>query len=729
MEEELKKYDVLKKELQELYEAKGEAAKFRAKCAWLEKGERPTKYFFNLEKRNYNKKVIFELEDEANNIITSDKDILLQIENYYSNLYSSNICVTEEKLSQFSENLNLPRLSNEDSDNLEGLLTYEECKATLASFKNDKSPGEDGFSAEFYSTFFDLIGEDLVNCLNAGYEKGKLTISQRRGIITLIPKPDSDLNHLHNWRPITLLNIDYKIASKAIARRMDSILQGLIHPDQTGFVKGRYIGENIRLISDIMEQTRRDDTPGIFLSLDFHKAFDSLDWSCIQHSLKLYNFGDSLRRWVSVFYTEIESAVVNNGFATNWIKPSTGVRQGCPLSPYLFILTAELMSNKIRQSSEVKGVSLFNSEIKLSQFADDTNLFCADLASVERGLDIIASFGDISGLKLNIKKTKAMWLGKLVNRSDKPLGLKWIKDPVKILGIFFSYDSSGNNLHNFDLKIQKLQTNLDIWCSRDLTIFGRVLIIKAMGVSSLIHSASNIDVPKEIIGKVQSRLFKFLWKNKRDKIKRTSLYQDYKDGGLRMIDIETMVKALRLAWIPRLLKIGSLNWKTVPDYYFKKYGGLGFLLKCNYRVEDFKDIPRFYRDILLFFNELKSLYDNRNDHETILFNNKKILIGGQPFLFQEWLNREIKTIMDLLDSEGNVLSFAEFKSKFQLKKTTFLHFFQVVSAIPSHLLQRARELKVSLDDSKFYDDSASFQINENSYLDLINTKYNDLKNN
>ena len=99
----------------------------------------------------------------------------------------------------------------------------------------------------------------------------------------------------------------------------------------------------------------------------------------------------------------------------------------------------------------------------------------------------------------------SMWLGKLVKRSDKPLGIKWIKDPVKILGIVFSYDSSGNNLHNFDLKIQKLQTNLDIWCSRDLTIFGRVLIIKAMGVSSLIHSASNIDVPKEIIGNVQSR--------------------------------------------------------------------------------------------------------------------------------------------------------------------------------------------------------------------------------
>ena len=320
-----------------------------------------------------------------------------------------------DKLSQFTEDLNLPRLSNEDRENLEGLLTYDECKTILAQFKNDKSPGEDGFSAEFYSTFFDLIGNDLVNSLNDGYEKGKLSVSQRRGIISLIPKPDSDLSYLQNWRPVTLLNVDYKIASKAIASRLDLIVQSLIHPDQTGFVKGRYIGENIRLISDIMEQTDRDNTPGIMLSLDFRKAFDTLDWSCIQHSLKLFNFGDSLRRWVTVFYTDIESTVLNNGFATSWIKPSTGVRQGCPLSPYLFILTAELMSTKIRQSSEVKGLSLFDNEIKMSQFADDTNLFCADLTSVEKGLNIITAFGEISGLKLNIKKTKAMWLGKFAN--------------------------------------------------------------------------------------------------------------------------------------------------------------------------------------------------------------------------------------------------------------------------------------------------------------------------
>ena len=161
-----------------------------------------------------------------------------------------------------------------------------------------------------------------------------------------------------------------------------------------------------------MEQTNKDNIPGILVSLDFRKAFDTLEWSCTQHSLKVYNFGEGLRRWVKVFYSEIESAAINNGFATNWIKPSTGVRQGCPLSPYLFILSAEIMSNKIRQCNEVHGISLFRNEIKLSQFADDTNLLCSDLISVENGLQLIRSFGEISGLQLNIGKTKAMWLGK-----------------------------------------------------------------------------------------------------------------------------------------------------------------------------------------------------------------------------------------------------------------------------------------------------------------------------
>ena len=141
----------------------------------------------------------------------------------------------------------------------------------MASFEKDKSPGEDGYTVEFYLAFFDLVGENLVRSLNAGHEKGRLSISQRRGAITLIPKEDTSLNLLQNWRPITLLNVDYKIASNAIAKRIEPVLSSFIHPDQTGFVKGRYIGENIRLISDVIEQNSKLNSPSILLSPRFQE--------------------------------------------------------------------------------------------------------------------------------------------------------------------------------------------------------------------------------------------------------------------------------------------------------------------------------------------------------------------------------------------------------------------------------------------------------------------------
>ena len=327
---------------------------------------------------------------------------------------------------------------------------------------------------EFYKFFYDLLGNDLLACLNEGYEKQELTISQRRGITTLLPKEDGSLLDLHNWRPITLLNVDSKIAAKAIAKRLETVLPKLIHPDQTGFIKGRYIGKNIRLISDILDLTNKQQIPG--------------------------------------------------------------------------------------------------NELKLSQFADDTNLFCAELISVQKAFNIISDFGQMAGLRLNVKKTKAIWLGKWANKKSNPLEIKWMRSPVKILGVHFSYDEKQNNDLNFNLKLRKLQTRLDMWRARDLTLFGRVLIIKSLGLPKIIHSVSNIEAPDGIAGAVRKNLFNFIWKNKKDRIKRTTLYQDLEKGGIRMTDADLMFRSLRLAWIPRLLTAGDCNWCTVPYHFFRKLG-------------------------------------------------------------------------------------------------------------------------------------------------------------
>ena len=298
-------------------------------------------------------------------IIKNETQVLDAIEKNFNDLYTSASSATQEGYDNFIQELCFPKLSDEEGDELEGLLTYDECKQVLETFQNDKSPGEDGFTVEFYKFVFELLGHNLVESFNEAYEANELSISQRRGIITLIPKEDGSLLDLSNWRPITLLNVDCKIATKAIAKRIEASLPKLINSDQTGFIKGRYIGENIRLIMDIMEYTKTRNIPGVLVSLDFRKAFDSLEWPFIMRTLDVFDFGTSMKTWVSTVYTNIDSAALNNGFLTNWFRPSRGVPQGCPLSPCLFILSAEIMANKMRQDLHIKGIEILGKRIEI----------------------------------------------------------------------------------------------------------------------------------------------------------------------------------------------------------------------------------------------------------------------------------------------------------------------------------------------------------------------------
>ena len=286
------KYNQLKQELNLIYENQGKGSIVRSKARWIEQGEKPTKYFFNLEKRNYNHKIVKVLRRPDGSSVTTERQILEELEIFYKNLYTSTP-ISKNVLLDFLENLEIPRLQDSMRSELEGEITLKECKIILRTFSSGKSPG---FTWEFYKCFFDLLGQDLVNSFNASYRAGEMLLSQRRGVITLIPKEDSDLSILANWRPITLLNLDYKIASKVIAKRMEKVLSLLINPDQTGFIKGRFIGQNIRLINDILEQTKLQNIPGILLQLDFRKAFDTIEWEFIQRTIALFNFGDSIQR-------------------------------------------------------------------------------------------------------------------------------------------------------------------------------------------------------------------------------------------------------------------------------------------------------------------------------------------------------------------------------------------------------------------------------------------------
>ena len=278
--------------------------------------------------------------------------------------------------------------------------------------KLNKSPGSDGFTTEFYLYFWNDLKYSLVRSFENSYKDNILPDSQKLGIITCLPKPGKSKEYMKNWRPITLLNVDYKIISGVIANRMKKYLSNIISDCQKGFVAGRYIGECTRLTSDIIFKMKKLKMEGIILLIDFEKAFDSISWSFIDKTLKYFNFGERFCKWVNLFYNNIESCVTNNGFFSERFQLGRGVRQGDPLSPYLFILAAEILTQALTNNKNIKGIKIDNSEFLISQLADDTTLYLEnDEISFKTCINILDKFSMTSGLKINYTKTTAIKIG------------------------------------------------------------------------------------------------------------------------------------------------------------------------------------------------------------------------------------------------------------------------------------------------------------------------------
>ena len=219
----------------------------------------------------------------------------------------------------------------------------------------------------------------------------------------------------------------------------------LIHENKKGFIVGRFIGENIRLLYDILLYTDINDIPGLLLLIDFEKAFDSISHDFIMQTLQFFNFGNSIKSWVRLFYEDAYSCVLVNGHLTKRFKIERGCRQGDPLSPYIFLLCAEILSILIRNNNNIRGLMIKNVPHKLIQYADDTLITLdgssEDLLETLRILDI---FAEASGLAINKQKTKAIWIGKNKNKRSALCvheGLEWVYEGYfRYLGIDFSHD-------------------------------------------------------------------------------------------------------------------------------------------------------------------------------------------------------------------------------------------------------------------------------------------------
>ena len=262
-------------------------------------GEKPTKFFLNLEKQKAINTTVRHLIDDGKDI-THLKEINACICKFYKNLFKKNVSKSDSEKKSFLDSIALPDLTSKSFDICEGEITEKDLITALRSMPHGESPGHDGLTKEFYEHFWGDLKLYFINSLKQSKIESKLSISQRKIVIKLIVKKDRDKRFVKNWRPISLLNVDTKILSKSLAEKLKSALPELISSNQTAYVKNRCISESGRLISDVIEMCDILDISGHLVTMDIEKAFDSLDHDFLLFVFKKFGCGENFIHWINV---------------------------------------------------------------------------------------------------------------------------------------------------------------------------------------------------------------------------------------------------------------------------------------------------------------------------------------------------------------------------------------------------------------------------------------------
>ena len=697
-----------KTQLEQFLEKETKAAVVRCGGRWLEYGEKPSKYFLNLEKRNYNMKVINKLVNNNGEIITEANEILKEQYDFYRKLYTSNVTDLEDSEYEnifFKKDVEIPKLNTYDQQSLDQDIQEIELLGCLNTFSNGKAPGSDGFPAEFYKFFWKDIRKWLVASFNYSLKSGKLSITQRQGVISLLPKKGKDETLLKNWRPITLLNTDYKLLAKTIATRFKQIIAKIIHTDQTGFIENRYIGENINKILNIIDYINFNENSADLLIIDFEKAFDCLEWSFILKSLKFFNFGEKICNWIKAIYNCNTSCVINNGYFTEFFSVSRGVRQGCPLSPYLFVICVELLAIAVRNDKNIVGIDIGGECFKIIQYADDTTLtLTGGPTSIRNALSLFEAFKSVSGLRINLDKTEILRIGK-DGDSDiyNNLGLKSVQ-VVKILGVNISNNIMEVTENLYKTQLDKMNNILKLWQMRNITPYGKVVLIKSFAVSQFVYFMSVLpSVDITTFQDIEKALFKFIWDNKPDKIARKQLYGTFQEGGLNMVHLQTQFKALKIAWIKRLLAGNhKVGWRHLVYNSLKikdKY-----IFCCNISGEHVTNLfnykNKFWYDVLYAWSSYNFFYpkDISDVLKQSLWFNSHIKVNKNTLYVAKWYEKGIKFVSDIVTYENakyRVYNYDELCNTYN-SNLDIMTYNTLRSAIPKYWIQMLNNTELEI---------------------------------
>ena len=672
--------------LESFYDNKTQGAILRSKSTYHEQNEKSSKFFLNLENRIGNNNSVKKLV--KNNIeLTSSKDILIELHSFYSDLFTRKIDKCKNDCKAFLDTLNIPVISDENRQNCDRDLTMEDLEDTLSKMSTGKSPGNDGLTIEFYKFFWDDLKDTLFDSYRYSKAVGELSTSQRQAIIKLIEKRDKDKRFIQNWRPISLLNVDTKILSKSIAHRLIPVLPSIISHDQTAYVKGRYIGESIRLLSDVLELSKSFNIPGFILTIDLEKAFDSVDHTFLYACLEKFGFGKNFLLWVAVLLNNNESCVMNAGHTTKYFSLNRGARQGDPIAAYFFILVLEIFFIMIRSNNNIKSLHILNFNYLLTAYADDATFFIADLNSVRIIFDIFDNFSIFSCMKINRSKCELAGIGVKRNVQTALAGVKnvsLVHDSIRVLGVHFSYDIKVYTDRNFLDCIKKIQSVVKVWNMRFLSIYGKIVIFKTLALSKIVYIGCMSNVPEEIIKFLEQIHKDFIWDKKRPNIKHSTLIADYSKGGLKDIDITSKFKSLHLSWISRLFDDNFHPWKNIPLFYYNTLSSNTSLFNPNLHIPMnlTQNIPEFYKRILKYWCEVSKSEPSTPEMvlSESLFFNSYIRIDNSPITPSFCGVERTIFLKDMFTEDGHLIPWEDASANLSI--TNYFKWLQVANSVP-----------------------------------------------
>ena len=604
----------------ELVQKLGTKIEQRTARKWYNEGELSNKYFFGLLNRRVCDKIrilehdgiVLQNEDEINNTVVQ----------FYKDLYEKTAAYNPSNEDAFFRHLD--QVAVEAETEVVKDITIEELRETLADCK-DSAPGPDGISYSYLKHFWPIFGPVLVKAWQHSLATKKLAPSHQASYLKLIPKVGKDLKNLSNWRPITLSNTDHKLITKVYSRRLTAAVKENIGPEQTAYINGRLINENIRsMISTVDLANSESLIDGLLVSLDAKKAFDSVNHDYIRACLR--KFG--LNQFVKIFdtlYSELKSDIIVNGTVKLGYKILRGVKQGDALSCVLFIMCMEPLIRNIKFNPEITEIESSKLDFrvpKIYSYADDINVLTKNSeTNVQNIFTEYERLSTKSGLILNADKTEIMRFKSGGEAIRSTFNVRYLnghysietREQVKVNGIFLLQDQTRALEMNVDKVVNATMKHLSMWSTRNLSLLGKILIVKTFAISQMIYLMQTCVLNDRVFTRLNNLLFKFLW-NKNfnaakapDRVKRSIVMTPIALGGFGMLDIRELDRSIKLRGYGRFLTtnhpflLGIRLQSSINNFFDVKLKGNEFFLAeaVKFLNSDRRGMLRWSQDELL----------------------------------------------------------------------------------------------------------------------------------